>query len=231
MANKDYTFEGTMDIKSLTNDQIKDLAKKYEIVDVDDGIGGNLVIEEFSNNIDDKLEYDLSLEVKKDFNSSKTYALKSNGNLIDLKKEFNEIISSFDLKPTNELKTRSIRLQWDDMGEESQQDFLIPEDTPDKVIKMAINIALAYGENECEEFMSIMNSLGYKTIERVEDIDAYDFNSIDNLDLIRITSDELNGLIDKLKELKDSDGVDAMVNQFDKIVEDVIENKQNELEF
>jgi len=105
------------------------------------------------------------------------------------------------------MKKRKIRLEWEVDGKKTWEDYLVPKETPSNVIQRAIDIALLTHNNESEVFVSIMNNFGYKTVMSREDIEVYDFNSIENTFLNEIDSSsyDINSSLINLMSITDKE--------------------------
>ena len=88
---KCYTFEETTSITVLGAAEVSKILGRFNINE--EAVKSNLLIEVFSNDTDDKLDYDITLEILKDNFNSKSYCLKTSSNLESIKQEYNNYIT------------------------------------------------------------------------------------------------------------------------------------------
>lgn len=89
-------------------------------------------------------------------------------------------------------EAKKIRLEWESDNEKTWEDYIVPANTPSHIIQRAIDLSLLTHNNESEFFISVMEELGYKTRFSREEIETYDFNSIENTTLQEIDESEYN---------------------------------------
>ncbi|WP_152633259.1 hypothetical protein [Aliarcobacter butzleri] len=120
--------------------------------------------------------------------------------------------------------TKIIRLVWTSNDEETFEDFTVPSNTPNKVIRLAIDLALAIGENECEEFENIMNKFGFKAEKRVDVLEVFDFNNSKNeiIDSLYSEIDTLEAIVEKLAKSTNEDKFNIFIKEIDNMDSDPI---------
>ena len=84
---KVFKFEQTLETSKIDTNGVKILLDRYNIKE--DISEGELSIEEFSNNKDCQLDYDVSLKV-----NNKNYTIKTSNKLSSIKETYNDILKS-----------------------------------------------------------------------------------------------------------------------------------------
>jgi len=141
--------------------------------------------------VQDKIKFDFNLA------DNEKYAEltdKQRDEIIELKKTTSKF------KPSKE--TKQIRLEWY-ADVYTFDDFIIPENTPNETIQDAIDIALAYNENESGYFVVALLAQGIDIqLVRVNDKAIFDFNTPLTEDFIEMNKEELDKEVKKITTKK-----------------------------
>jgi len=111
--------------------------------------------------------------------------------IVELKTRVNKFISK-------SKETKEIRLEWN-TDDYTFDDYVIPSDTPNEVIQEAIDIALAYGEDESGYLVRILKSQGIDIkLVSIKDKTIFDFNSPSSDEYEDLDFETLNKITSKL---------------------------------
>ncbi len=89
-AKKQFTFEQTEVYDRINETAVKKIVDSFKITGAEIN-NGYLVIETFSNDQDDKLDYDLTLQVDKGDDVTVSYCLKTSNDLKRINEEYNKV--------------------------------------------------------------------------------------------------------------------------------------------
>lgn len=138
-----------------------------------------------------------------------------------LKEIVNEKVSDLELflkaiesETKSEIKDdmKKIRLKWSNFDAWTFEDILVQKDYSDNEIEDSINLALALGDDEVNQFIEISQKKGYKAQIYKENIDVYSFESNTNEDYEQMSTKELKQLINSLETKEAATNIRKLIN-------------------
>jgi ABC-type branched-subunit amino acid transport system substrate-binding protein len=193
----DYTFDDYIVPTKLSDDTIQnaiDIALAYG-----EDESGYLVriLEEQGYSIkliaiENKIIFDFNMPENEDYLELDKDKLDE---IVELKTRVKKFVSK-------SKETKEIRLEWN-TDDYTFDDYIIPSDIPNEVIQEAIDIALAYREDESGYLVRILKSQGIevKLIE-IKDKTVFDFNTPLTEDYIEMDKEELDKEVKKITTTK-----------------------------
>lgn len=178
--------------------KLDDIIKNYAV-----GLVFNFSPEEnayklLMNAKNEKEFYKLDFSVSEEFETESLSSLKR---IVDEKvsdlKLFLKAVEP-EIKQENKDDMKKIRLEWTS-DTLTFEDILVQKDYSDNEIEDSINLALALGNDEVNEFIEISHKKGYKAQIYTEDIDVYSFESNTNEDYEQMSNEKLQQLINSFQ--------------------------------
>lgn len=178
--------------------KLDDIIKNYAV-----GLVFNFSPEEnayklLMNAKNEKEFYKLDFSVSEEFETESLSSLKR---IVDEKvsdlKLFLKAVEP-EIKQENKDVMKKIRLEWTS-DTLTFEDILVQKDYSDDEIEDSINLALALGNDEVNEFIEISHKKGYKAQIYTEDIDMYSFESNTNEEYEQMSNEELQQLINSFE--------------------------------